>query len=94
MLELAEIAMREISALHDTTGVTEGAQVKMRRLVSQGRPGWGKFVEAQKIEAGKRTGANAKLDTLRAFAAQVRNNSCLHDDIQGFSSLLAEETLG
>ncbi len=93
LLELAEIAMREISALNDTTGVTEGAQSKLRKLVSQGRPGWGKFVEAQKIEAGKRTGANAKLDTLRAFAAQVRNNSCLHDDIQSFSSLLAEETI-
>lgn len=93
LLELAEQAMQEIASLNDTTGVTETAQNKLRRLVSQGKPGWGKFVEAQKIEAGKRTGANAKLDPLRSYAAQVRNNPCLHKDIQNFSSLLSEETI-
>lgn len=93
LLELAEQAMEEISLLNDTTGVTATAQDKLRRLLSQGKPSWGKFVELQKIEAGKRTGANAKLDPLRAFAAQVRNNLCLHNDIQTFSELLAEETI-
>jgi len=93
LLELAEQAMEGIALLNDTTGVTEGAKDKLRRLLSQGKPSWGKFVEAQKIEAGKRTGANAKLDPLRAFAAQVRNNPCLHEDIRHFGSILAEETL-
>ncbi len=93
LLELAEQAMQEITSLNDTQKNTENALSKLRRLVSQGRPGWGKFVEAQKIEAGVRTGANAKLDPLRSYAAQVRNNPCLHKDIQNFSSLLSEETI-
>ena len=91
LLELAEQAMEEISLLSDTTKVTAEVMNKLREIRSRGTPAWSTFVKCQNLKAAKI--ADPKLNPIRSFAAQVRNNPCLHEDIRNFGSILAEETL-
>jgi len=90
---LARNAIRDIEALDDTTQVTQKALEKLRQIENGNQPFWGSHVDAQKIKAGITSGANAVLDDIRTFAAQVRQNPNLHADIQNFVSLLTDETL-
>ena len=93
LYDLANQALTNINALSDTTKDTKGAKQKLRQLTSGGLPLWGGYVEAMRITAGKRSGANAMLDPLRNHAAQVRQNPRLHTDIREFSTLIAAETI-
>jgi ATP-dependent exoDNAse (exonuclease V) beta subunit len=91
--ELAGEALTEIDKLNDTTGTTDKARQKLRQLKSGQLPLWGSYLEAIRIEAGKRSGANAKLDSLRTHAAGVCREPRLHADVRLFSAQLAQATL-
>lgn len=94
LYELAEKALAAIDALtNDVQQNTNDARQKLRRLKSSNASLWGSYLEAGKIKAGKRSGADAMLDSLRIHASQVRTNPRLHSDIRAFSSLLASETI-
>lgn len=91
--ELAEVALANMDALvNDTQQNTDKARQKLRQLKSKNLPLWGSYLEALKIAAGKKSGADAMLDSLRNHAAGVAQNPRLHADVRAFTTLLAEET--
>lgn len=91
LVEQALVAMETIP--NDATKLTVDARLKLRRLQSQSNPAWNVYLQAARLTAGKRSGADAMLDPLRNHAAQVRQNPQLHADIREFSELLAAETI-
>jgi len=93
LYDLAEQALTNINALNDTQKNTNTARQRLSQLKSRQIPYWGSYLEAIRISAGKTSGADAMLDTLRNHASQVRQNPKLHDDLRHFSNLLAEETI-
>ena len=94
LYDLAEEALVSIDALTtDVTGVTSTAKQKLRQLKSKRLPLWGSYLEARKMKAGKKSGADGMLDSLRTHAAQVNTNPRLHSDIRDFASSLAAETI-
>lgn len=94
LYDLAELALANIDALvTDTTAVTGKAKQKLRQLKSKRISLWGSYLEARKIKAGTRAGADAMLNDLRTHAAQVSTNPRLHSDIRDFTSALAAETI-
>lgn len=94
LAELAEAALDELVLLtSDVTAVTEKARGKLRLLDSPGISHWGRYLEAARIKAGKRSGADALLDPLRNHATRVRQNPLLHEDVRGFVRLLATATI-
>lgn len=91
--ELAEAALVGIDSLvNDIQLNTEKARQKLRQLKSKNLPHWGSYLEAQKITAGKRSGADTMLDPLRNHAAGVCLNPRLLEDVREFSRLLSDET--
>ena len=94
LYDLAEVALADIDALvNDVQKNTNTARQKLRQLKSKRISLWGSYLEARKISAGKRSGADAKLDQLRTHAAQVSANPRLHSDIRDFTSALAAATI-
>ena len=94
LYDMAEKALASIDALTtDVTAVTSKAKQKLRQLKSKRISLWGSYLEASKIKAGKKSGADALLDPLRNHAAQVNRNPRLHSDIRDFASSLATETI-
>lgn len=94
LLELAQQALANMNALTtDATKTTDEARKKLRALISAKGPLWGTYLDAAKISAGKRSGADQMLNPLRLHAVEVRRNPQLHADLTGFSRLVAEETL-
>ena len=94
LYDLAEQALASVDALTtDVTAVTSKAKQKLRQLKSKRISLWGSYLEASKIKAGKKSGADALLDPLRNHAAQVNRNPRLHSDIRDFASSLAAETI-
>ena len=94
LIQLVEQALARFETIpNDTTAVTDDARQKLRRLQSQSNPAWSSYLQAARLKAGVRSGANAMLDPLRNHAAQVRQNPQLHADIREFSGLLATETI-
>jgi ATP-dependent helicase/nuclease subunit A len=92
--DLAEEALTNINALlNDTQKNTNSARQKLRQLKSKQIPFWGSYLEASRIKAGKRSGADGMLDALRNHASQVRQNPELQSDVREWSSLLADETI-
>ncbi|MFT7643337.1 MAG: ATP-dependent helicase/nuclease subunit A, partial [Pirellulaceae bacterium] len=92
--ELAEQALANIDALTgDTQKNTNVARQKLRQLKSKQIPLWGSYLQASRITAGKKSGADGMLDALRNHASQVRQNPGLHVDVREFSSRLAAETI-
>jgi ATP-dependent exoDNAse (exonuclease V) beta subunit len=89
---LAEAALSALNALGDDTQTTAKARQKLRQLKSKNLPLWGSYLEAIKLTAGKRSGADALLDPLRNHAADVGRNPQLLADVRLFSQLLAGET--
>lgn len=90
--ELADEALGGMGKLVDDTNATAGARLKLQQLTSMNLPLWGSYLEAIKIKAGKRSGADALLDPLRNHASDVCRNPKLLADVREFSRLLAEET--
>ena len=90
--DLAEQALTDIDSLNDTQKNTNKARQKLRQLKSKQLPLWGSYLDASRITAGKRSGADGMLDALRNHASQVRQNPTLQADIKEFSALLAKET--
>ncbi len=90
--ELAEEALANIRKLVDETQTTSSARQKLQQLKSTNLPLWGSYLEAIRIKAGKKSGADAMLDSLRNHAAGVCFNPRLQADIMEFSRLLADET--
>lgn len=90
--ELGEAALESIGTLVDETQTTDKARQKLRQLKSKNLPLWGSYIEALKITAGKRSGADAMLNPLRNHAADVCRNPRLLADVREFSRLLADET--
>ena len=92
--DLAEEALKNIDALtNDTQKNTNAARQKLRQLKSKQISLWGSYLQASRITAGKKSGADGMLDELRNHAAKVRQNPRLHTDVREFSSLLAAETI-
>ena len=93
LLRLADEALEAIGSLNDTQKNTAEACHKLRRLRSSGIPPWAKYVEAKRIKAGKKSGADSHLNELRSHASRVRQHQRLHSDIESFAELLADETV-
>ena len=94
LYDLAEEALTNIDALvKDTQKNTNDARKRLRQLKSKQIPLWGSYLQAIRITAGKKSGADGKLDALRNHASQVRQNPRLQADIREFSSLLVAETI-
>lgn len=94
LYDLADQALAKINALaNDTQKNTNDARQKLRQLKSKQIPLWGSYLQASRITAGKRSGADGMLDALRNHASQVRQNPQLHADVREFSSRLATETI-
>ncbi|MDB4396477.1 UvrD-helicase domain-containing protein [bacterium] len=94
LYDLAELALANIDSLvNDVQKNTNTARQKLRQLKSKRIPLWGSYLAAKKISAGKTSGADAMLDQLRTYAAQVSTNPRLHSDIRDFTSALAAETI-
>lgn len=94
LYELADEALTNINALaSDTQKNTNEARQKLRQLKSKRISLWGSYLLASRISAGKKSGADGKLDALRNHAAQVRENPGLQADVRDFSSRLAAETI-
>jgi ATP-dependent helicase/nuclease subunit A len=92
--ELADEALTNIDTLaNDTQKNTNAARQKLRQLKSKQIPLWGSYLQAIRMTAGKKSGADSMLDALRTHAVQVRQNPRLHADIRECSSLLASETI-
>jgi len=94
LYDLAEEALTNINALtNDVQKNTEKSRQKLRQLNSKRLPLWGSHLEAAKIKAGKTSGADGMLESLRNHASNVCLNPQLHTDIREFSSLLAAATI-
>ncbi|MBN69898.1 MAG: hypothetical protein CME32_11555, partial [Gimesia sp.] len=91
--QLAASAIEEISQLTDTTQKTRTALTKLVQIRSGAYPHWGSYLVAQRLDAGKKSGADDRLNSLRTHAGVVRRNANLHADVRRFSQLLAEQTL-
>ncbi|MEX1028042.1 MAG: UvrD-helicase domain-containing protein [Candidatus Paceibacterota bacterium] len=94
LYQLVKDAVEQMSDLSDTTAKTRQACQKLRRIRSANVPHWGKYLEAGKLEAGKKSGADARLEPLRNHAASVHRHGRLHDDLRTFAKLIAGETIG
>ena len=94
LYDLADDTLTKIDALtNDETQKTKGALQKLRRLKSRRLPLWGSYLEAAKITAGKKSGADGMLEALRNHASSVCSNPRLQADVREFSTLLAAATI-
>ena len=94
LIQLVEQALAAFDTIpNDTTKVTEDARQNLRRLRSKSNPAWNSYLQAARLKAGVKSGANAMLDPLRNHATQVSQDPQLHADICDFSELLATETI-
>lgn len=93
LMQFAENALRNIEACGDVTKVTETATTKLGQLGSNQIPYWGRFLDAQRIKAGKRLGADAMLDPLRVYSSGVRRAPGLHEDVHRMAQFLAQATI-
>ncbi|MDX8414477.1 MAG: UvrD-helicase domain-containing protein [Mariprofundales bacterium] len=84
---LAQIqdAVQAIAALDDSTATTKGALAQLRasaRELQRGSISWEGWSKLAAIGAGKRSGADACLDSVREYAARVQHHPALHDDVE------------
>ena len=94
LTQLVKEALANMETIsNDTTKVTIEARQKLGRLRSQSNLAWNAYLQAARLTAGKKSGADAMLDRLRNHASQVRQNLQLHSDLREFSDLLAVETI-
>lgn len=94
LYDLADDALSRINALtNDTQQNTNKARQKLRQLNSKSVPLWGSYLEAARISAGKRSGADGMIDGLRSHALGVSTNPQLHADIRDFSLRLVAQTI-
>jgi ATP-dependent helicase/nuclease subunit A len=77
------------SLQHDTQKNTEEARKKLRYIASGNLPKWGAHVDAGKLAAGKKSGADVCLDPLRNYAAEVCLQPGLHNDVREFTERVA-----
>ncbi len=90
---LAMVAAKRITQANDSQKNTSEALWKLRRLASGQGPYWSMYLDAIKITAGKRSGADQMLDELRQHARDVRSNPRLHRELTEYYELLTEVTL-
>jgi ATP-dependent exoDNAse (exonuclease V) beta subunit len=83
-------SLRDAAVQSCTTNDSEAARRKLGDILSGRINKWGVYCEAARLNAGKRSGADAALAKLRNLAVGVRNHLDLHNDIRTFSELLAE----
>lgn len=84
-------ALQRVNALtNDVLKITEKARQRLRHLDSGSVPVWGAHVEAMKLEAGKKSGADACLDILRNHAAGVCQQARLHADVREFTRCVTD----
>ena len=93
LLDHVSDALDAFATLNDSTAKTEKARKKLLDLRSQRLPKWGAYAEASRLEAGKRSGADAALTALRTHGSEVCNFQGLHDDVKLFANMLAEHTI-
>jgi ATP-dependent helicase/nuclease subunit A len=88
---LAKSALAEIEARNDSTKVTQEAVNVLRALCGSKESRWQDFLKAQKLTAGKKSGADQCLADLRAAASTVRRGPELHQDLRSFVQGLIKE---
>jgi ATP-dependent helicase/nuclease subunit A len=88
---LAKSVLRDIETKNDSTKVTQEAVSALRSLSASKEPRWQDFLKAQKLAAGKKSGADQCLADLRAAASAVRRAPELHHDIRAFVEGLINE---
>lgn len=95
LYELIADALGQIEQLSsDTTDKTKKTRMVLRRLLAQrDQPAWWHFVDAMKLTAAKKSGADAALSPLRAHAASVRSVPELHEDVNRLAQLLGEQVI-
>ena len=90
---LVDRALAALDRITDGVKKTEDAKTALRRLVARRSHAWRDFVEAGRLEAGKRSGADAALEEMRRAAATVFLSPDLHRDLQQFLARLTNQTL-
>jgi superfamily I DNA/RNA helicase len=93
LYEAIEEALGQIEQLTDATKTTKDAVGLLRRLLAAKDSAWRVFLQAAKIAAGKKSGADNRLNDIRTHGGTVRLNPELHRDIRLFNSLLAEQVV-
>ena len=93
LVDLAQTALDQIQALNDVQQNTAKAMDELRAIISGYVCQWGAYAKAVSIEAGKRSGADSRLDPLRIYAKKVRSNPQLHTELREFLVLLAAEVI-
>lgn len=91
--ELSARTLESVAAVGDTTQATAKAIAKLRDWSNKGEVKWEDLAAAARITAGKRSGADAKLNELRALGESVRRQPGLHEDLIAFNRQLAEQTI-
>ena len=86
---LVHEALEALNSLQDTQMNTEQAREKLRYLAFGNPPKWAAHVDATKLKAGKRSGADKRLDPLRNHGAGVCLQASLHEDVREFTRHVA-----
>jgi len=84
---LADQALTAITGLQDATKVTQEALQKLRGIARVGVATWKDLAGLAKYAAGKKSGADDRLEPLRALGRSVRLVSGLHEDLVQFAQL-------
>ena len=90
---LAEAVLHAIESKKDSTQVTQKAKNDLHHLSVTRQQRWRDFLDAQKLKAGKTSGADYCLSEIRAAASSVRREPGLHEDIRRFVDALTDEIL-
>ncbi len=93
LYDRVKATLATLETIPDTTGTTAKAKAKLAAFIRMRTGEWHEFTSCTKLEASKKSGADAALEPLRAFAGQVRQMRAIHDDVHAFLNLLATQTL-
>lgn len=83
----ASAALERIVAITDSTKTTQTTIEKLRSIARHGVKTWAETAGLSKLSAGKRSGADACLEDLRALGRSVRSAPDLHADLATFATL-------
>ncbi|MGE3164112.1 MAG: UvrD-helicase domain-containing protein [Planctomycetota bacterium] len=91
--QVAATALDRLAAISCGTKKTADARKRLREISGGAHVSWRDVVRLGRIDAGKRSGADAALRDVRDFASGVRTFAELHADVRQFMTLLTEQTI-
>ncbi len=89
----ARAALASIEGIPDSTDVTAKALATLRKLARAESLSWADHASAAALGAGKKSGADGALDSIRAFGSDVRRRKAFHDDLRLWGELLVGQTI-